>query len=127
MKAMGKAAYWQRGETIDYINKTEETIEAGSVVSFGKRIGITGTDIAPGETGSLHVEGVFEVTKSGGAIEAGDEVYLDVAAMLAKMDAVAIPSANGIFNSTVQNGIRAGYAVQDADADAETVFVKINA
>ena len=97
------------------------------MVSFEKRIGITGTDILPGETGSLHVEVVFEFTKSGGAIEAGDEVYLDVAAMLAKMDAVAIPSANGTFNSTVQNGIRAGYAVQDADADAETVFVKINA
>lgn len=124
---MGKAEYWQRGETIEYINKTEETIEAGSVVPFGKRIGITGTDIAPGETGSLHVEGVFEVPKGERAIEAGDEVYFDIAAMLTQMAAIATTASGGTFNATVPRGIRAGYATQDADADAETVFVKINA
>ena len=124
---MKRATYWQRGETIDYINKTDETIEAGSVVSFGKRIGIAGTDIAPGETGSLHVEGVFEVPKEEGAIEAGDDVYLDTAAMLFKMMAIATTSVNAPYNATNHAGTRAGYAIQDADADAETVFVKINA
>lgn len=77
---MSKAAYWQRGEALDYVNRTEETIEAGSVIAFGDRVGVAGADIPPGETGSLHVEGVFEVPKGEGAIEAGTDVYFDVAA-----------------------------------------------
>lgn len=124
---MSKAAYWQRGETIDYINQTEEMIEAGTVIPFGKRIGVAGTDIAPGETGSLHVEGVFEFPKGEESIEAGADVYLDITSMLLKMEALALPSANAPYNSTVKDRVYAGYAVQDAQADAETVFVKINA
>lgn len=124
---MSKAAYWQRGEVIDFTNGTEETIEAGAVIPFGDRIGVVGADIAPGETGSLHVEGVFEFPKGEGAIEAGAEVCLDIATMLLKMEALAVPSANGTYNSTSKDRIHAGYAIQEAKADAETVFVKINA
>ena len=46
---MSKAAYWQRGEAIDYVNKTEETIEAGTVMTLGKHIGIAAEDILPGK------------------------------------------------------------------------------
>lgn len=124
---MSKAAYWQRGEAIDYTNETEDMIEAGAVISFGNRIGVAGTDIAPGETGSLHVEGVFEFPKGEEAIEAGSEVCLDIATMLLKMEALAVPSADGTYSSTSKDRIHAGYAVREAKADAETVFVKINA
>ena len=124
---MRKAAFWQRGEALDYVNRTEETIEAGSVIAFGDRVGVAGADIPPGETGSLHVEGVFEVPKGEGAIEAGTDVYFDAAAMLFKMEALAVSSANAPYNSTSKPGVRAGYAAQDAAADAETVLVKINA
>ena len=61
---MGKAEYWQRGETLDYKNTGTATIEANTVVIFGNRIGVAGTDILPGEVGSLHVTGVFEMTKT---------------------------------------------------------------
>ena len=109
------------------MNRTEETIEAGSVIAFGDRVGVAGADIPPGETGSLHVEGVFEVPKGEGAIEAGTDVSFDAAAMLFKMEALAVSSANAPYNSTSKPGVRAGYAAQDAAADAETVLVKINA
>lgn len=145
-----RASYWQRGESLDYVNETGEMIEAGEVIAFGERVGVASTDIAPGEKGAIAVEGVFEVPKGDDAIGAGDEVCFRTAAMLSKMgriatlsadgtynstvkdqltkmEALAIPSANGNFNSTVKDCIRAGYATQDAEAGAGTVFVKINA
>lgn len=143
---MNKATYWQRGEAIDYVNKTEETIEAGTVVAFGDRIGVAGTDIAPGETGSLHVEGVFEFPKGEEVVGAGTDVYVKTTDMLSQMQELATSSANGTYNSTVKtilsqmqalaipsadgtynSTVKAGYAAQDADAGAETVLVKINA
>lgn len=146
---MSKAAYWQRGEALDYVNETDRAIEAGEVVALGRRVGVAATDISPGETGSIEVEGVYEVPKSDDAIEAGDEVYFLTESMVRKMDGIATQSAVGTYNSTVKdqltemaalavpsavgtvNGtvkcIRAGYAIQGAGADAATVFVKINA
>ena len=44
---MSKAAYWQRGESLDYINNTDITIEANTIVTLVGRIGIAGTDIKP--------------------------------------------------------------------------------
>ncbi len=145
-----KASHWQRGESLDYVNETEEMIEAGEVVAFGERVGVATTDITPGEKGTIDVEGVYEVPKGDDAIEAGSEVYFRTAAMvskmgkiatasavgtynstvkdqLEKMEVLAIPSANGTVNGTVKDCIRAGYATQDAEAGVGTVFVKINA
>lgn len=124
---MSKAAYWQRGEAIDYINKTEETIEVGTVMALGRHIGIAAEDILPGKKGSVHVEGVFEFPKGEEAIEVGEDVYLNTAVLLAQMEALAVPSANAPYNSTVKDRTYIGYATEDASADAETVFVKINA
>jgi predicted RecA/RadA family phage recombinase len=56
---MATATYWQRGEALDYVNNTEAIIEANTVIVYGDRIAVTGCDIAPGELGSIHVEGVF--------------------------------------------------------------------
>ena len=52
---MSKASYWQRGETLDYKNTGSSTIEANTVVELTGRVGIAGTDIAPGAEGDLHV------------------------------------------------------------------------
>lgn len=52
------ARYWQKGETLDY-TATEKAVTNGQVVSLGGRIGVAGNDIAKGETGALHVTGVF--------------------------------------------------------------------
>ena len=43
-----KAKYWHRGEALDYVNATENKIEAGDVLTMGSRIGVAGTDIEPG-------------------------------------------------------------------------------
>lgn len=57
------ARYWQKGETLDY-TATEEAVTNGQVVSLGGRIGVAGNDIAKGETGALHVTGVFIMEKA---------------------------------------------------------------
>jgi predicted RecA/RadA family phage recombinase len=108
---MGKAEYWQRGETLDYKNTGTATIEANTVVIFGNRIGVAGTDILPGEVGSLHVTGVFEMTKTAsGAIEMGTDVYFD---------------GSGITNTEGDDTVPAGYAAQAAAAGDTVILVKL--
>jgi len=106
---MTKAEYLQRGESLDYTNATENTIPDGVVVTIGSRIGVTGCPIPPGKTGSLHVVGVFEIAKTGtAAIEMGQTLYFD---------------GTGITDTA--GDIEAGYAAAPADANAETVLVKL--
>ena len=62
---MASAAFWQRGESLDYKNTGSTTIEANTIVAYGSRIGVIGCEIAPGEVGSLHVTGVFKMPKTG--------------------------------------------------------------
>lgn len=61
------AAYWQKGDSLDYTNKTDQTIPAGTVLVFGKRMGVAGTEIPAGGTGSIHVTGVdYRITCNNG-------------------------------------------------------------
>ncbi len=107
---MSKAAYWQRGESLDYVNNTTAVIEANTIIPIEGRIGVAGTNINPGEKGSLHVTGVYEITKTGTAeIKMGAAVYFD---------------GTGITGEKNEN-TPAGYAAQDAAANAETVYVKL--
>lgn len=106
---MSKAAYWQRGESLDYVNDTEDVIEAGTIIDLGTMIGVAGTDIVPGDTGSLHVTGVYSIDKtSSSEIAMGTAVYFD---------------GDGITDDS--SGTPAGYAAQPAEADDETIFVKL--
>lgn len=106
-----KATYWQRGEALDYKNNTSETIPENTVIAIKTRIGVTGTVIEPGQTGSLHVCGVFELPKTDSTeITMGTLVYSD---------------GTGITASAENGNTPAGYAVQDASADAKTVLVKL--
>lgn len=108
---MGKAAFWQRGEALDYINTGTSVIEANTVITFGGRIGIAGTDILPGETGSLHVTGVFEMPKTAeGAVGMGTDVYFDGA---------------GITDTKGDGTVLAGYAAQAAAAGDTVILVKL--
>lgn len=108
---MGKAEYWQRGETLDYKNTGTATIEANTVVIFGSRIGVAGTDIIPGEVGSLHVAGVFEMPKTASvAIDMGTDVYFD---------------GNGITDTEGDDTVPAGYAAQAAAAGDTIILVKL--
>lgn len=107
---MAKAAYWQRGESLDYVNSGSNVIEANTIISLGTRIGIVGTNINPGEKGSVHVTGVYEITKSvSEAITMGTAVYF-----------------NGTGITTTASGATpAGYAAQAAGEDDEVVLVKL--
>lgn len=110
---MSKAAYYQRGETLDYKNSGSETIEAGEIVLVGKRIGIASTLIKPNQLGALDVVGVFAMPKATGAITMGALVYWD--------------AAGENITTTSTNNTLAGYAAADAGADDTEVLVKINA
>ena len=107
---MSKAEYWQRGEALDYTNATDALIPANTIVQIGSRIGVTGTDIAPGEVGSLHVGGVWEIDKTGAAeIAMGQTVYFD---------------GTGITDAADGN-TEAGYAAAPAAAGDTTILVKL--
>lgn len=114
---MSKATFWQRGETLDYRNDTDTKIEANTVISFGSHIGVAGTDILPGELGSLHVTGVFEIPKTAdGAIEMGTKVYFDGEGITdADNDGETDPTAYPL----------AGYAAQAATAADTIILVKL--
>lgn len=105
-----KATYMHRGEALDYTNPTAEKIEANTVVLLGNHIGVAGGDIEPGQLGSLHVIGVFEIAKKEGvALEAGADVtYTDADGIDAAADAAVM-----------------GYVVKAAAADDKTAFVRI--
>lgn len=106
---MAKAAYWQRGESLDFVNGESTVIEANTIIDLGTRIGIAGTDINPGEKGSVHVTGVYEINKTGaGEIAMGAAVYFD---------------GTGITSET--GGTPAGYAAAKAAADATVILVKL--
>lgn len=108
---MSKAEYWQRGEAIDFVNATNKKIEANQIVVFGERVGVAGTPIEAGETGTLHVFGVFEMPKKESeAITAGSAVYYDATA-----EAI----------TTTAGSVKAGYATEAAAAADTTVKVKL--
>lgn len=108
---MATAEFWQRGESLDYTNGTEATIPANTIVTIGSRIGVTGCAIEPGQVGSLHVCGVFEIAKTGNAaIEMGAPVYFD---------------GTGITGTSDSGSIEAGYAAAPAAAADTTILVKL--
>ena len=82
---MSKATYWQRGETLDFTNATNATIEANTIMAVGDIVGVAGTDIEPGETGSLHIAGVFKMPKETASevVAMGKKVYFSAAGITA--------------------------------------------
>ena len=97
------AIYWQKGEVLDR----------------GTRIGVAGEDIAAGETGHLHVVGVFEMEKATGAVTMGAAVYYDET-----NKNITTVASTGESSSKVNN-IPAGYAAAPAASADETVLVKL--
>lgn len=114
MAEVTKATYWQRGETIDFLNETEKTIEAGELVSFGEAVGVAGEDIPPKAVGGLHIEGVYKIPKAEGEIDNGVRVCLKDG-KAKKHDAEGDEGCAWL-----------GHAVAKAAAEDEFVLVKIN-
>jgi len=108
------AEYFQRGESLDYTNAGSAAIDAGDVVVIGTKIGIAGCDIAVGDTGSVHVEGVFAMPlKASTTVAMGAAVYWD--------------ATNAEITTTSSSNTLAGYAAAAAASGDATILVKINA
>lgn len=115
-----KASYWQKGESLDYINPTKKRIEAGTVLILGKRIGIAGTDIEVGALGSVHVSGVYEFDKKDKEeLAVGSEVYWTE-------DGITSAASSGEGTSASSN-VMAGFVAVKSSSDSQKVLVKINA
>lgn len=113
---MTKASYLQRGESLDYKNSTDARIEAGSIISLVTRIGVAGTDIAPGEIGSIHVCGVFKMEKTKAVdIPMGTAIYFDG-------KGITTDENDGNADNAY---VPAGYASADAASDDDMILVKL--
>lgn len=124
---MSKAAYWQRGEALDYTNTGTKKIEANTVIVLGGRIGVAGMEISPGELGTLHVTGVYSIPKGKEEISAGADVYYSEADGVITTKATTTIPGEGEDESSTVNNVKAGFACEGASASDTTVLVKINA
>lgn len=116
---MAKAEYWQRGEALDYVNSGDTTIEANTIVKIGAHLGVAGGNIPAGETGVLHVGGVWDVPKTGtNAISMGQSVYWDGSGITDAADDGDTPTPNAYD--------LVGYAAAAAAATATVIRVKLN-
>lgn len=68
--------YLQTGSRMDWTNGTGVDVSSGDLVPVGASFGIAAVDIADGESGSLIMEGVFEIDAvNSAAISQGNPVY----------------------------------------------------
>lgn len=106
------AEYWQRGESLDYANETAKVIPAGTVIDLKERIGVAGTDILPGRVGSIHVMGVYSMSKAEGKeIAMGAGVYFS--------------AKDGTITDEADGNTPAGYAAAKAASADEVILVNI--
>lgn len=105
-----KGIYYQRGETLDYVNAGTSILSAGTVVKLEKRIGVIGCDIPPGGKGSVHVSGVFQIPAT-------------VSAEIKQGAAVFFNDTTGI--TTTSTDTPAGFAAEAAKSGDTFVVVKI--
>lgn len=63
----------QKGEVLTYT--ATKNISSGELIIIGAIAGIAKTDIAVGESGAVHITGVYSLPKAGEAITQGAKVY----------------------------------------------------
>lgn len=108
----------QNGDVIDYTNTTGSDIASGSVVVIGGVLGVALTSIADTATGSVAIEGVYELPKvTAAVIGQGQMVIWDVSAG-AFDDSLATPATGDVSGAAV--------AVAEAGNGDTTVKVKLN-
>lgn len=104
-----KAVYYQRGETIDFVNNTGATIAANDIVTLTNRIGVAATEIQPGAKGAVHVTGVFAIpAETANAFTVGQTVYLDGGKIVA-----------------LEGDVVAGFVVEPKATNSPIAYVKI--
>lgn len=104
------ANYRQKGDVLDYMATV--AVKAGALVRMGTRVGVAGADIAAGETGMVHMVGVFGMDKATDtAITTGAAVYYD--------------ADDDVITTTATDNVPAGYAAAPAAAGDSIVYVKL--
>ncbi|SHJ23877.1 Predicted phage recombinase, RecA/RadA family [Malonomonas rubra DSM 5091] len=104
--------YIQPGAVLTWANGTGSDVSSGDLVIIGQRVGVASVDIVDGESGSVAVDGVFEVSKEAALeVSQGDLLYCN--------------ATGGELDKTNTNTL-AGYAFEDAVGAAAEVRVKLN-
>ncbi|ABM37560.1 DUF2190 family protein [Polaromonas naphthalenivorans] len=86
--------YIQPGKVIDFV--AAAAIASGQVVRVGQILGVSVSDVAIGETGQAHIEGVFAVPKVSGAVIARGESLSWDASAAAFDDNAAVPASGDV-------------------------------
>ena len=97
---MSLVTFVQEGSAVDYTPNAD--VEAGTVVVQNDLVGVTKCKVLANQLGALHVAGVFDFPKATGAstaIDAGLNVYWDVAGEEAKTDSES--GANKLIGKSV--------------------------
>lgn len=102
--------YIQPGNTLMYTNIGTETVLSSDVVVVGSRIGVSKTNIEPGDSGAVEMTGVWALPKSSAALAQGDVVHWNGSQLVKTSTAETTP---------------AGYVFESADASDDVVNVKI--
>ena len=128
---MATAAFWQRGDAIDYTNGSGSDIEANEIILAGSLLGIAGTDIPDGATGSLIISGIFELPKdyaaSGKALTLGQKVeWDDTNSYIVAATEQEVGTGGDAGKVTTEAGPVHGICVAAAASADQTCYVKIN-
>lgn len=111
------ATYWQEGKNLDYLNNTDEVIQANTLIRMSGIVGVAGTTIAVGEIGTVVTHGVFEMPKKDNTVIAqGTKVFLDE-------EGITITETAATETTTASTP--AGYAAASALAEDKTILVKL--
>lgn len=106
-----QATFVQQGDGVDFVAASD--VNCGDVVVQGDLVGIATADVANGATGTITVEGVFDVAKNSAiSISAGAKIYWDAT----NSQAVTTASGNKLI----------GKAVEAAGAGATLVRVRLS-
>ena len=84
----------QPGKVIDFVAAAATT--SGQVVRIGQILGVSASDVAMGDTGQAHIEGVFSVPKVAGAVIARGESLTWDASAGAFDDATTVAAAGDV-------------------------------
>lgn len=99
--------YIQEGAVVTYTNGTGSAISSGDLVPLTNRAGVALVDIANSASGSVQLEGVFEVAKTTGATwSVGQALYVD--------------SSTGKATTVSTGNVPAGFAFAAAGSSATT-------
>lgn len=110
------------GKVLNYINVTGADILSGAPVLMGATLGVAQTDINDTLSGSVEIEGVYEIRKATGAISQGVKLYWD-----ADGNPVVGASQTGALTTTADGNTYAGIAYAAAGSTDPTVKIKLNA